>query len=164
MTRIMSIDPGASGALALIVDGHLYHVVDMPAQAGGKTVSGRGVAEYIKAWSPDVVVMEAVHCNGLNGSKANWSLGHAKGVVEGVVEALRHPYETISPQEWKRLAGLIGKTKNDSRALAQALWPQHYDKFKRVKDGDRAEAALIGRSYVMKMVREHNEEDLGDAS
>jgi Holliday junction resolvasome RuvABC endonuclease subunit len=163
MTRIMSIDPGVSGALALICNGHLWHVEDMPLQAGGSTVSGRGVADFIKAWNPDIVVMEAVHCNGQNGSKANWSLGHAKGTVEGVVESLRHPLVMMSPQEWKKLAGLTGKTKNDSRALAQALWPQHYDKFKRVKDDGRAEAALIGRSYVMKMVREHNEEN-ADAS
>ena len=158
MTRIISIDPGVSGALALIVDGHLRGVVDMPLQAGGSTVSGRALAEQIRAWDPEVIVMEAVHCNGQNGSKANWSLGHAKGVVEGVVESMRHPLVMMSPQEWKKLAGLTGKTKNDSRQLAQSLWPYQWELFKRVKDDGRAEAALIGRSYVMKMVRQSNEE------
>jgi len=159
VTRIVAIDPGgSSGGIACIVDGHLVDVTDLPAQAGGKTTSGRGLADYLRAWNPDVVVLEDVHCNGLNGSKANWSLGHSKGTIEGVIEALRHPLVKMSPQEWKKLSGLTGKTKDDSRELAQSLWPHHYDRFKLKKNDGRAEAALIGRSYVMKMVREHNEE------
>lgn len=160
MTRILGVDPGSSsGGIAMIVDGHLWDVQDMPTQAGGSTTSGRQLAEYIRAWNPQLIVVEAVHCNGRNGSKANWSLGHCMGVIEGVVESLRHPLVKMSPQEWKKLNGLIGKTKDDSRELAQALWPSHYDKFKFKKNDGRAEAALIARAYVMKMVREHNEEN-----
>lgn len=160
MTRIMGIDPGHTGGIALIVDGHLQEVATLPQQTGGKTTSGRGLAEHIRAWNPDLIVIEAVHCNGQNGSKANWSLGHSMGTIEGVVEALRQPSVKMSPQEWKKLSGLIGKTKDDGRALAQALWPHHYQTFNTKAWGEgRADAALIARAYVMKMVREHHEEE-----
>lgn len=157
MSRVIGIDPGASGAMALIVDGHLQDVIDMPTKPGGVT-SGRGIVNYLRAWDPDVVFLEDVHCNGRNGSKANWSLGHSMGVIEGVIESMRHPLVRMSPQEWKKLSGLIGKDKDVSRQLAQELWPHLYDKFKFKKNADRAEAALIGRAGVMKTVRESHEE------
>lgn len=150
MSRIIGIDPGATGALALIVNGHLQDVVDMPE-------TGRLLSDTIHAWNPDRVYLEDVHCNGLNGSKANWSLGFWKGMVEGVVSSLRHPLVKMSPQEWKKLNGLIGKDKEASRFLARELYPLHADKFKFKKNVDRAEAALIARAGVMAFVRERND-------
>lgn len=157
--RLVGIDPGAHGGIALLVDGQLHAVDDLPAQAGGTTTSGRQLAELLRTYEPDLIVLEAVHCNGQNGSKANWSLGHSKGTIEGVIEALRHPLVMISPQEWKKLNGLTGKTKDDSRHLAQALWPSHYDAFKLKGHADRAEAALIGRAQIIRHVREHYEQE-----
>jgi crossover junction endodeoxyribonuclease RuvC len=165
VSRIIGIDPGVRGGIALLVDGVLRDVDDLPTQAGGSTTSGRQLAEILRTWQPELIVVEAVHCNGLNGSKANWSLGHSKGVIEGVIESLRHPLAMMSPQEWKKLNGLTGKTKDDSRQLAQALWPDHYDSFKRKRDDGRAEAALIARALIIRNVRQHYEqEDQPDAS
>jgi crossover junction endodeoxyribonuclease RuvC len=150
----MSIDPGITGALALIVDGHLQDVVDMPVADG--SINGNLLSSYLKAWNPDTVVLEGVHCNGQNGSKANWSMGHCMGTIEGVCSALSHPLVKMSPQAWKRLSGLIGKDKEAGRNMALQLFPALAPKFMRRKDHNRAEAALIGRSYVMQMVRETN--------
>jgi crossover junction endodeoxyribonuclease RuvC len=158
MSRTVGIDPGITGGIALIVDGVLDTVTDLPTQAGGSTTSGRQLAELLRPWQPDVIVVEDVHCNGTNGSKANWSLGHSKGVIEGVVESLRHPLVKISPQEWKKMNGLTGKTKDDSRQLAQALWPDHYDAFKLKRHDGRAEAALIARAQIIRTVRQHYEQ------
>jgi crossover junction endodeoxyribonuclease RuvC len=52
----------------------------------------------------------------------------------------------IAPPVWKRIIGIppgkIG-TKDMARSEAIRRWPQHAALFARVKDADRAEAALI---------------------
>jgi hypothetical protein len=40
--------------------------------------------------------------------------------------------------------------KGESRALAMRLWPDHGDRFARVKDDGRAEAALIAWWWLSK--------------
>lgn len=158
--RIVGIDPGNTGALALLVDGHLMDVIDMPTIAGEPF--GRRIADYLAAWNPDVIALEAVHCNGQNGSKANWSLGQSYGCINGVISTLRYPLVKMSPQMWKKLTGLIGKDKEASRRLAIELWPLHGDKFKFKKNADRAEAALIARAYGFKTI--HETMETADAS
>lgn len=151
MTRIVGIDPGLTGAVALIAEGHLRSVYDMPTLAG--EIEPLALADILGQLKPDLVVLEDVHCNGRNGSKANWSLGFSKGVIQGVVSGLSHPLVKISPQEWKKMNGLSGKDKEASRRLAMELWPDYAQLFKRVKDDGRAEAALIARGELFKMVR-----------
>ena len=155
MTRIVGIDPGKTGALALIANGHLAAVYDMPVFDG--EVFGAGVRDVLAQLQPELIVIEDVHCNGKNGSMANWSLGYSKGVVMGVVGSLSHPLVRISPQEWKKLNGLTGKDKEASRRLASELWPKQAPLFKRVKDDGRAEAALIARAQLFKIVRENHD-------
>jgi hypothetical protein len=52
----------------------------------------------------------------------------------------------VTPQRWKKLMGVTAD-KNTSRQLAINLWPDQAHLFARVKDVDRAEAALIAEWY-----------------
>jgi hypothetical protein len=139
---ILGVDPGQNGALAVIDDnGALIVVDDMP------VVGGHVNAVLVGHWLRDhgsihLAVIEDCHSMPGQGVASSFKFGRAKGVVEGVVGALGLPVEMPSPTMWKRAMG-VTKDKETTRALAIELWPEHVDRFKRKKDADRAEAALL---------------------
>lgn len=150
--RIIAIDPGKSGAVALMVGGVLEGVVDMPYI--DDEVSGVLLAAHLTLAEPDVVVVEKVHAMPGQGVSSMFNFGKSYGIVIGVTTGLSHPLVKITPQEWKRANGLIGKEKDASRQLAMELWPRHAEHFKRKSDGGRAEAALIARAYQIASIKE----------
>lgn len=145
--RIVGVDPGTTGALALLVDGRLTEIADMPVL--GKRVQGNQVADLLREWAPDVVVVEDLHAMP-RGSIASFSLGWSCGVVVAVVQTLSHPLVRLRATEWKKQLSLVGKDKSASRLLASELFPNAVEQFKRVKDDGRAEAALIAEAYRRK--------------
>jgi crossover junction endodeoxyribonuclease RuvC len=154
--RIVGVDPGIGGALALYAEGTLFEVVDMPVFDG--TASGAGIAHQLGMWLPDVVVVEYVQPMPKNGSIASFSLGKNFGVVLGVAGAMSYPLVKMRPNEWKRRMGLQHKTKSASRGLATELWPTHAASFRLVKNDGRAEAALIARAHAFDLIHTANEE------
>jgi Holliday junction resolvasome RuvABC endonuclease subunit len=146
--RILGIDPGCYGALALLDGDQLVRVVDMPRimVRRGKTdkaeVGGHELGEILRELAPDLVVLEQVY--GVTGQSASaaFNFGRACGVAEGACKALGRRVEMAPPASWKRALGLA-PGKDAARAMAVELWPEHVWLFKRVKDADRAEAALI---------------------
>lgn len=142
---ICGIDPGASGALALLSDaGALLEVADAPnVKINGKErISAPLFAKLIRAWAPSRAIIELV--GGIQGQAAgaSFQFGYAAGVPEGVFAALNIPVTFVSPAKWKA-AMRVTADKGSSRLMAQRLWPDHAGHFARVKDADRAEAALI---------------------
>jgi hypothetical protein len=143
-----------TGALALLVDGRLEAVIDMPTLDG--EVSGRLLAANLVMVEPHIVVIEQVQPMPKVGTIASFKLGMNYGIVLGVVASLSHPIVKIRPAEWKRLSGLLRKPKAASRRLAIELWPHMSDKFERAKDDGRAEAALIARAHASRILQEVN--------
>ena len=74
--------------------------------------------------------------------------GRLSGIdgLRAVVALCNVPYHLVSPVKWKRHFAL-DSDKERSRALAIRLWPG-VGLFSRVKDHNRAEAALIARYGV----------------
>lgn len=146
--RILGVDPGAYGALALLADGTLSEVLDMPVLRvrRGKTdkaeVDGYTLAAALRALQPDIVYIEQV--GGLPGQSASaaFNFGRAAGAVEYACKTLGYRVEMVSPITWKK-AEKLGPGKDDSRAAAMRRWPTWAKTFERKKDNDRAEAALI---------------------
>ena len=146
--RILGIDPGSSGALALLIDDRLHVVVDMPVlkvrrgKSDKDEVDGYGLAELLKDLAPDIAYVEQV--GGLPGQSAPaaFNFGRSAGAVEYALKALGYRVEMIPPATWKKALRLKGG-KDDSRAMAMRRWPSKADHFKRVKDDGRAEASLI---------------------
>lgn len=148
-TLIVGVDPGLSGAIALLdVDGNLVDVYDMPVVDGH--ISAAILASY-EGWRTTPTrfhaVVEDVHAMPGQGVTSMFTFGRGVGVIEGTFGALGVPVTRVTPQKWKRSFGL-GKDKGESRRRALELWPAHASKFARVKDDGRAEAALIGLWYV----------------
>jgi crossover junction endodeoxyribonuclease RuvC len=158
--RILGVDPGALGALALIENGKLVGVFDMPILRirRGKTdkaeVDARALRDLIKTIELDVAYLEQV--GGFTGQSASaaFNFGRAAGVVEGWLKGAGVRVEWAPPATWKRELKVNGG-KDGSRAKASNLWPVQAGEFRRVKDDGRAEAALIaefGRRKEMRNV------------
>lgn len=145
--RIVGIDPGANGAIAMLNDGHLT-VVDMPSVSirRGKSdkaeVDGYTLAAILHDLRPDVAYIELV--GGIQGQSASaaFNFGRAAGAPEYILMAHSVRVERVAAVRWKR-ALKLNPGKDAMRAAAMRLWPASAALFKRVKDTDRAEAALI---------------------
>lgn len=143
--NLIGIDPGLTGAVAVVLNGKLIGVTDLP--VWNHEVDARALGKIVDNAEPEMVVIEKTQAMPKNGSIASYSLGYTSGQITGIVRVLRHPCVKIRPIDWKRKVGLVGKDKNASRELASSLWPEHYEQFRRVKDNNRAEAALIAYAY-----------------
>jgi len=145
---IVGIDPGASGALALTVDGELTDVIDAPAI--DKRINVPVVTEWFRDWQHSVgridrVIVENVHAMPRQGVTSSFNFGRALGAIEAVPQSLGLVTSYANPSVWKKSMGLAGKDKTASRQLATDLYPSWAAMFKRVKDDGRAEAALLAK-------------------
>lgn len=157
---IVGIDPGVTGAIALLDSsgtGGGIAVYDMPTMLRGRTskkqqVNAAELARIVRDCAPDLAVVEQVNAMPRVGAKAGmgaasaFNFGHSFGVVCGVLAALGIETHYVTPQVWKKRAGLKGSDKEASRMRAVALWPQA--SLARKKDSGRAEALLIARFAI----------------
>jgi crossover junction endodeoxyribonuclease RuvC len=150
--RIVGIDPGKTGAIALFVEGYPTTVMDMPLGVHG--VDGTAVFRQLKLWEADEAFIELTHAMPKNGSKAAYSQGDSNGALRTAVGIAQLPLTWVRPQEWQRAAGLTGggftdiERKRQARMRAIELMPGMSDWLNRAKDHNRAEALLIGRYGV----------------
>ena len=79
------------------------------------------------------------------GVSSTFTFGHSAGVVEGVVAGAGIPLTLISPQSWKKHAGLIGKDKDAARSRAIQLFPSLRILDLKGKGQAIADALLISR-------------------
>jgi len=146
--RTLGIDVGLNGAIALVQDGELVGVVDMPTvtlDRNGKAkrqVSVPELVEIIKQFDPTEAYVEKVFAMAGQGVTSVFSFGRSLGVVEGVLTTLKIKTTLMTPQTWQKGLGMTGG-KDGSRARAMELFPEQMALFKRVKDDGRSDAALI---------------------
>lgn len=153
--KVVGVDPGVTGAIALHDKGELAALDDMPVFDG--RVDGAGVAELLRKMQPDCVFIEQSHAMPLNGRIASFSLGMNTGIVIGVVQSLSHPLFRITPAKWKSKMGVTRLDKNGIRGIVREMYPDWASCFARVKDHNRAEAVLISRYGVANMIARANE-------
>ena len=150
VVSLVGIDPGLTGAVAILEDDGSVGVIDMPCVPKSSGKGGEVCAELLaKALRESVsrddrIFVEAVHAMPGNGATSMFGFGRSLGVVLGVLAALGLPYELVRPMKWKRAAGIVGKPKDASRGAALRLYPAAADLLKRKKDSGRADAILIG--------------------
>ncbi len=148
---ILAVDIGAHGAAALLdQSGGLLDVVDLPTLESGPAcrpeISPALFAAIVRRWAPSRAWVEWIGPRQGDRPVGAFSFGASKATVETTLAVLGVPFRTITPATWKRAAGIpAGKGMKDlARSRAIERWPQHAEAFARVKDHDRAEAALIG--------------------
>ena len=152
MTRIIGIDPGLNGAIAVLQGEHLT-IIDMPTmtiERNGKSkrqVSASDLAEIIKRFTPlemsaPIAFCERVSAMAGQGVTSVFSLGRSFGMIEGILATLQIATTFVPPPTWTKGVGR-SPGKDASRARAMELFPYQMALFKRVKDDGRSDAALI---------------------
>lgn len=151
MSFVIGIDPGASGAVAILQhDGKFVQVFDMPTvevKVGGKAkrrISPEMLVAELKLYTDEGAVAWIEHVSAMPGQGVSsmFAFGESFGIARGVLAGLRVPTYTVPPAVWKR-ALQLNSGKDGSRSKAAQMWPASAGEFKRVKDDGRAEAALI---------------------
>ena len=101
------------------------------------------------------VFLEKVSAMPGQGVTGMFRFGQNLGQWQGLLSGLQLPYTMVTPQAWKKQAGLIKSPKGASIILARQLWPENSEDFKyKTADEGRAEAALIARYGWMQLNEE----------
>ncbi|MFZ2141542.1 MAG: hypothetical protein WAV78_32240 [Xanthobacteraceae bacterium] len=149
MTRYLGIDPGLSGALAIVetINGlpTLVDAIDMPATGTGAKarVDIIAAAQWIAKHAPSMAYVERGQAFPGQGASSGFSYGRAVGGIEAAVTLCQIPMTLVEASVWKRRLHLPGKNKEAARQRAMQLWPSQHALLALKKWHGRAEAALI---------------------
>ena len=145
----IGIDPGLTGALALLRNGEFAEVFDMPTSGrgvGGKQdINHQELCRLLREMPPCTAYVQ--HVWGFNkggvqqSSASGFHLGKTVGAVHMGLAAYGMPMELVTPQKWKKSLGLIGTDKDAARTRAIQLLPTAPLSLK--KHIGRADALLI---------------------
>lgn len=154
---IAGIDPGLAGAIAVLNNGEVVLLDDMPVHivVSGKAkraeldlgglrdlLDGNALAQL------DHVVIEAVHAMPKQGVTSMFRFGYVAGAIAGIVAGLRLPYSFMTPQAWQRLVK-CGPAPDMARQRAGQLYPDMVSRLARKRDNGRADALLIAHAWGM---------------
>jgi hypothetical protein len=145
------IDPGLTGAIAVLLDGEAGQVIDMPTRKVGDwgEVDAQQLALFLRdqrAAHPGAYVsacIEKVGARPADGGTSAFRFGETAGKIKGALESLGIPYSRAIPAVWKRHMGLIGTDKDAARLLAIRRFPAAAHLLQRKKDNGRADALLL---------------------
>lgn len=157
----LGIDPGLSGAIAILVDDGTVQVFDAPTCIIKKSKRDFSGVEMSKLLGPyagreDVIAaLEQCHSMPRDGVSGAFSFGRGIGIWEGILSAYRIRYERVTPQRWMHyMLDGVPKGKEASRLEAQRMFPKVDLSLK--KHHGRADALLIAeysrRTYDFQMV------------
>ncbi|PJD72420.1 crossover junction endodeoxyribonuclease [Enterobacter kobei] len=148
MTAVLGIDPGCSGALVIVTEqgGYIDHLAMPTIKVGTKSrVNGAAVAAWVRKYGITHAYLEQVGAMPGQGTASMFTFGHAAGVAEGILQGLNIPYTLVTPQAWKKSAGLIGCDKDAARSRAIQLYPELRALDAKAKGQAIADALLIAR-------------------
>ena len=148
MSIIIGIDPGKSGAIAVLDDCCRVEIYDI----GGSLVDAvTRLKQLSEVYDITGVVIEKVHSFPKQGVASSFDFGCTYGHLRGACIALGIPIiAEPSPQQWKKaiFGSSISKLdkagqKRAARDKARELYPLTAPMLARVKDADKAEALLL---------------------
>lgn len=115
MKTYIGIDPGKSGALALLTEDGQCTVVPFNESA---------YTAILKAASgpSSVCCLEKVGAMPGQGVVSMFNFGHNLGYIEGLLQAFDIPYQLVPPQTWKK-EFCVTSDKNTSIEVCRKLFP-----------------------------------------
>ena len=147
MRAYIGIDPGKSGALAVIYENGEIETFTFDALGYAQTL--RIIAQLNTA----VCCVEKVGAMPGQGVVSMFNFGHNLGFIEGVLKACAIPYQLVPPQTWKKEFSLTSD-KARSIEVCQSLFPNvsllATDRSRKPHDGI-AEALLMAEYARRKM-------------
>ena len=153
--KIIGIDPGLSGGIAILKDKKVREIFDMPVMAEGKKnkrqLNSSQLVKIINKSMEDkeeaVGVVEQVNAMPGQGVTSMFNFGQTFGAIKGICAALSLPIFFVRQAKWKKHFDLINSSKDASRTKAIEMYPNISDKLSRKKDVNKSDAILIARFY-----------------
>lgn len=119
MSVSIGIDPGKTGAIAVMDDDGILCLEQFNVDKYVDVLSYVGKSTSAK----DIkVCLEKVGAMPGQGVVSMFNFGHNLGVIEGILSALRIPYQLVPPQTWKKEFSLTGD-KAKSIEVCKKLFP-----------------------------------------
>ena len=153
--RIIGIDPGLSGGIAILEDNVIKVLFDMPVMSDGKknkrqlnsALLVRLIKDNIKDTEDTVMVVEQVNAMPGQGVTSMFNFGQTFGAIKGICAALGLPIFLVRPAKWKKHFELINSSKDASRTKAIEMYPSISEQLSKKKDVNKSDAILIARYY-----------------
>ena len=153
--KIIGIDPGLSGAIAILEDNKVLNIFDMPVMAEGKKnkrqLNSAQLVNIIRGnTAPEdevVVIVEQVNAMPGQGVTSMFNFGQTFGAIKGVCAALNLPIFFVRPSKWKKYFELINASKDSSRTKVIEMYPLLSNQLSKKKDVNKSDAILIARFY-----------------
>ena len=153
--KIFGIDPGLSGAIAILEKKKVLNLFDMPVMAEGKKnkkqLNNAQLVNIIRENSIGdeeiAVVVEQVNAMPGQGVTSMFNFGQTFGAIKGVCAALTLPIFFVRPSKWKKYFELINSSKDSSRTKVIEMYPSLSSQLAKKKDVNKSDAILIARYY-----------------
>ena len=162
--KIIGIDPGLSGAIAVLENNKVLNIFDMPAMSEGKKNKRQlNSAQLVKLIKDNIsknedisVIVEQVNAMPGQGVTSMFNFGQTFGAIKGVCAALGLPIYFVRPSKWKKHFELINSSKDSSRTKAIEMYPSLSDNLAKKKDVNKSDAILIARYYSETRISDSN--------
>ena len=153
--RIFGIDPGLSGAIAVLENEAVIDIIDLPVMSEGKKnkrqLNSAQLAQYmsknVENLNKTSVVVEQVNAMPGQGVTSMFNFGQTFGAIKGISATLKLPIYFVRPSKWKKHFDLINSSKDASRTKAIEIYPSLAEKLSKKKDVNKSDAILIGRFF-----------------
>ena len=153
--KILGIDPGLSGAIAILENKKVISLYDMPVMAEGKKnkkqLNSAQLVNIIKRHilpnKETFVIVEQVSAMPGQGVTSMFNFGQTFGSIKGICAALGLPIFYVRPAKWKKHFELINSSKDASRTKVIEMYPSISSRLTKKKDVNKADAILIARYF-----------------
>ena len=153
--KIIGIDPGLSGGIAILENNKVLNIFDMPVMSEGKKNKRQLnsaqlvnlIKENITPNEDTAVIVEQVNAMPGQGVTSMFTFGQTFGAIKGVCAALELPIFFVRPSKWKKHFELINSSKDSSRTKAIEIFPYFSSNLSKKKDSNKADAILIASYY-----------------
>ena len=153
--KIIGIDPGLSGAIAIFENKKVINIYEMPVMSEGKKNKRQiNSAQLVKILKDNIqdndevsVIVEQVNAMPGQGVTSMFNFGQSFGAIKGVCAALNLPIFFVRPSKWKKHFELINSSKDSSRTKTIEMYPSLSKELAKKKDVNKSDAILIARYY-----------------
>ncbi len=160
--KVIGIDPGLNGAIAVLQDNKVKEIFDVPVMPEGKKnkrqLNSAQLVKLLKDIISDseevVVIVENVSAMPGQGVTSMFNFGQTFGAIKGICAALGLPIFFVRPAKWKKYFDLINSSKDASRTKAIEMYPSLSDQLSKKKDVNKSDAILIARFYSETRLKE----------
>ncbi len=162
--KIIGIDPGLSGAIAILENNKVLNIFEIPVMSEGKKNKRQlNSAQLVRLLKENIseneevsIVVEQVNAMPGQGVTSMFNFGQTFGAIKGICAAIGLPIFFVRPAKWKKYFDLINSSKDASRTKAIEMYPKLSNQLSKKKDVNKSDAILIARFFSETRLIEEN--------